>query len=146
MTAKRLLRRLDDHLAVANAHMARGNQLWAENRDALVEFRRTTEDLRRTTADLRETTADLRETTADLRQSIEDMRVELRRTSQRGQRVAEQFEAEVRLSREQREKERTEDRTILRDLLAESRAGRDALFVILDELRGRGQGPATAGA
>ncbi len=37
------------------------------------------------------------------------------------------------------------NRAVLADLLAESRAARDALFVILDELRGRG-GPAAAGA
>ena len=125
MTGKKHLRRLDDQLAVANEHMARGNELWAENRDAFVDFRQAS---------------------ADLRQSIEDMRVELRQTSLRSQRVAEQFEAEVRLSRKQRVEERAKDRTVLHDLLAESRAGRDALFVILDEIRGRGQGPAAAGA
>lgn len=105
-----ILRRLDDHLAVAKEHMARGDRLMAENR-----------------------------------QSIEDMRDELRQTSLRGQRVAEQFAAEVRASRTERLEEGAKNRAVLRDLLAESRAGRDALFVILDEIRGRG-GPAAAGA
>jgi hypothetical protein len=81
----------------------------------------------------------------ELRQSMEDMRVELRQTSLRGQRVAEQFAAEIRASREERIEEGRKYRDVLSDLAAESRAGRDALFRILDELKG-GPGPAAAGA
>jgi hypothetical protein len=138
MTEEEFLRRWDRHIAAANEnltemrelnargnenmvelreHMARGNILWAENREALSE----------------------------LRQSIDDMRVELRQTSLRGQRVAEQFATEVRMARRERLEEGPKTRAILDDLLAESRAGRDAMFRILDELRG-GPGPAAAGA
>jgi hypothetical protein len=124
MTEEEFLRRIDGHLAVANEHMARGNELWADNREALV---------------------DLRGSIQDMRGSIEDMRVELRQSSLRGQRVAEQFETEIRMARKERLEEGPKTRAILDDLLAESRAGREAMFRILDELKG-GPGPAAAGA
>jgi hypothetical protein len=107
----------NEHMARGNDHMARGNVLWAENREALVE----------------------------LRQSIEDMRVELRQTSLRGQRVAEKFDETVRTIELAHADDGGRNRAILDDLLEENRAGRNALFVILDEIRGRG-GPAAAGA
>lgn len=132
MTEEEFLRRIDGHIEMANEHMARGNEHMARGNEIMARGSVIFEETR--------------EALAELRRSIEDMRVELRQCSLRGQRVAEQFEAEVRRSREQRAEERAEDRTLLSDLLAESRAGRDALFVILDELRGRGQGPAPAGA
>jgi CRISPR/Cas system CMR subunit Cmr4 (Cas7 group RAMP superfamily) len=139
VTEEEFLRRIDGHLEVANEHMARGNEIMARSNEIMA---RSNEIMARNDVIFEETRAAL----AQSRQSIDDMRVELRQTSMRGQRVAEQFEAEVRRSREQRAEERAEDRTLLSDLLAEGRAGRDALFVILDELRGRGRGPAPAGA
>ncbi len=139
MTEEEFLRRIDGHIAQANEHMARGNEHMARGNEHMA---RGNEHMARGN----ELWAENREASAELRQSIEDMRVEIHQSSLRGQRVAEQFEAEVRRSREQRAHERAEDRTLLADLLAESRAGRDALFVILDEIRGRGPGPAAAGA
>jgi hypothetical protein len=85
------------------------------------------------------------EALAELRQSMEDMRVELRQTSLRGQRVAERFDATVRFIHADIIKDRAKDREALDDLLQEGRAGRAALFRILDELKG-GSGPAAAGA
>ncbi|MEA2155048.1 MAG: hypothetical protein QOE11_1188 [Solirubrobacteraceae bacterium] len=145
MADDEILRRLDEHLAVANAHMARGNELWARSQERWARSEERWARSEERWARSEERSAENRDALAELRQSIDDMRVELRQTSLRGQRVAERFEAEVRLSREQRVQERAEDRTVLRDMLAESRAGRGALFVILDEIRGRG-GPAAAGA
>lgn len=125
MTEEEFLRRIDGHIEVSNEHMARGNEHMARGN---VVFEET------------------REALADLRQSIEDMRVELRQCSLRGQRVAEKFDATVREIHADIAQNRAKDRVIFDDLLQEGRAGREALFRILDELRGRGPGPAVAGA
>jgi len=130
MADEDFLRRLDDHLVVANAHMARGNEIMARSDEIMARSD--------------EVWVETREALAEIRQSLQDMRVELRQTSLRGQRVAEQFAAEVRASREERRVEGPKTRAILDDLVAESRAGRDAMFRILDELRG-GPGSAAAG-
>jgi hypothetical protein len=125
MTEEEFLRRIDGHIEVANEHMARGNEISARGSVIFDETRAAL---------------------AGLRESIEDMRVEMRQCNLRGQRVAEQFETEIRMARKERLEEGPKTRAKLDDLLAESRAGRDALFVILDEIRGRGPGPAPAGA
>jgi hypothetical protein len=138
MTDAEFLRRIDQHIAVANEHMARGNEHTARGNELWAEARQGY---------------------ADLHGSIDDLRVELRQTGLRGQRVAEWFAAEVRESRlereadrlereadrREREADRREDRGVLRELVEESRAQRSALLAILDEIRGGG-GPAAAGA
>ena len=131
MTEDEFLRRLDGHIEATRETMA---------------------DLKNNLTELKALNARGNEHLEELRQSQDDMRIELRQVSLRGQRVAEQFAAEVRASRVERiqegakdREERAKDREALADMRAESRAGRDALLHILDELRGRG-GPAAAGA
>ena len=118
MTEEEFLRRIDRHIEVSNEHLAAVKEYMARGNELMDENRR----------------------------SIEDMRVELRQSSLRGQRVAEQFALEIRMVRKERLEEGPKNRAILDDLVAESRAGREAIFRILDELRGRGPGPAAAGA
>ncbi|HUR84905.1 MAG TPA: hypothetical protein VMY78_06130 [Solirubrobacteraceae bacterium] len=131
MTEDEFLRRLDGHIEATSETLA---------------------DLKDNLTELKAQNARGNELMEEFRRSQEDMRIELRQVSLRGQRVAEQFAAEVRASREERIQEGGKHRdalaevsAVLRDLRAESRAGRDALLHILDELRGRG-GPAAAGA
>ena len=74
--------------------------------------------------------ADNRQALAEFRQGLEDVRFELAQMSLRGERVAQGFIAELRAMRE--------------EYTQESRAQRQALLAILDQLKGGG--PAAAGA
>ena len=120
-------------------HMARGNEIMARSNEIMT---RSNEIM----AANRVAFSESREALADLRQSTDDMRVELRQCSLRGERVAQRFDATVRHIYADIAENRAKDRGVLDDLLQENRAGREALFRILDELRARGPGPAAAGA
>lgn len=100
MTDAEFLRRIDQHIAVANEHMARGNEHTARGNELWAEARQGY---------------------ADLHGSIDDLRVELRQTGLRGQRVAEWFAAEVRESRLEREADRLEREADRREREADRR-------------------------
>jgi len=131
MTEEEFLRRIDGHLEAAKEHMARSNEIMARSDETMAANRLAF--------------AEARAELAGLRQSSDDIRVELRQCSLRGERVAQRFEATVRHIYADIAKNREKDREALDSLLEEGRAGRAALFRILDELKG-GQGPAAAGA
>ncbi|CAN5220458.1 hypothetical protein BH20ACT16_BH20ACT16_14550 [soil metagenome] len=124
MADDEILRRLD-------AHMVRGNEIMARSNEVMTEFRLEM--------------AEHREAMAEHRQGLAEIRFELSQMSLRGERVAQGFLAELRLMREERERGRDDGRKAHEDYREESRAHRQALFTILDELKRRGSGgPAAA--
>jgi len=141
MTDEEFLARWDARLAIDREHLARsnelharGNELMEENRkanaDLLAEVLAVSEKTRNTFAEIiagaRKAAEENREAFAEVRHDLKDVRFELSQMNMRGERVANNFIA------------------ILKDLHDGSVAQREALFRIIDNLRG--DGPAAAGA
>ncbi len=106
----------DEILRRLDEHMARGNEIMARSNEIMARSN--------------DVIAENRQALGEFRQALEDVRFELAQMSLRGERVAQGFIAELRAMRE--------------EYTQESRAQRQALLVILDQLKGGG--PAAAGA
>lgn len=151
MTEDEFLKRFDEHLSVCRELLARNDaaieddraerrqaqvereraqaeqrQAQAEHRQAQAEHRQALIEHRQALIEQREADAEHREAHAAHMQEMRDVRFELKQMSLRGERVAQGFI------------------TILQDLVEESRAQRQALFAMIDQLKG--DGPAPAGA
>jgi hypothetical protein len=144
MTEDEFLKRFDEHLSFCKELLARNDaaieddraerrqaqvereRAQAEQRQAQAEHRQALIEHRQALIELREADAEHREAHAAHMQEMRDVRFELKQMSLRGERVAQGFI------------------TILQDLVEESRAQRQALFAMIDQLKG--DGPAPAGA
>lgn len=137
MTEDEFLKRFDEHLSFCRELLARNDAAIeddrAERRQAQVERERAQAEQRQAQAEHRQALIEQREADAEHReahaahmQEMRDVRFELKQMSLRGERVAQGFI------------------TILQDLVEESRAQRQALFAMIDQLKG--DGPAPAGA
>jgi len=125
MADDEVLRRLDEHMARGNEIMARGNEIMARNDKTMA---RGNEIMAR----YDKTMVGFQQTMSEHHQAMQDIRFELTQMSMRGERVAQGFIDELQ-----------EHRGVLRDLVAENGAQRQALFAILDQMRG---GPPPTGA
>jgi hypothetical protein len=134
MDAHEFRRYLDEHSAVTNETIARSDEIVAEIKENMT--RRSNEIItqnREAMARSDEQRVEFRQAMAEHREAMQDIRFELSQMSLRGERVAQGFIDELRLHR-----------GVLTDLVAENGAQREALFAILDEMRGGG--PAAPGA
>ncbi|MDP2709678.1 MAG: hypothetical protein Q8O56_00545 [Solirubrobacteraceae bacterium] len=118
MSDDEILRRLDGHLATANEHMARGNEHMARGNEHMARGN--------------ELFVELRELMRGMRRDSREFRAELGQQRRHNEAVHQAMIAELR-----------EGRSVLRDLVSESRAQRQALLRILDRMSG--DGPAAAG-
>jgi len=118
MADDEILRRLDEHAARGNEIMARNDKTMARSNEIMARNDKTM--------------VEFRQAMSEHHQAMEDIRVELTQMSMRGERVAQGFIDELQ-----------EHRGVLLDLVAENGAQRQALFAILDQMRG-GQPPAGA--
>lgn len=144
MTEEEFLKRFDEHLAFCKASLARNDVLIdeqrrlheeyrAERREAQAErrlrqeeHRQSQEAHRQSQEAHRQAQEEHRQSHAEHEQAVQDVRYELKQMSMRGERVAQGFI------------------TVLQDLVAESRARREALFAMIDQLRGDGPSAASA--
>jgi predicted ester cyclase len=132
MADDEILRRLDEHAARSNEIMARNDKTMARGNEIMARNDKTMARGNEIMARNDKTMVEFRQAMAEHHQAMQDIRYELKQMSMRGERVAQGFIDELQ-----------EHRGVLRDLVAENGAQRQALFAILDQMRG---GPPPAGA
>jgi hypothetical protein len=118
MADDEILRRLAEHAVRGNEIMARNDKTMARGNEIMARSDKTM--------------VEFRQAMSEHHQAMQDIRYELTQMSTRGERVAQGFIDELQ-----------EHRGVLRELVAENGAERQALFAILDQMRG---GPPAAGA
>jgi hypothetical protein len=135
------LQRIDRHLDASEDHMRRGNEIMARNERAFLDLqsylREATAMLGKMATSIHEQTLAFVASQRELREEMREQREEMREETR------EQREEMREETREQREQTREAMREELREVREEMRAGRAALFAILDQLQ-RGTGPSPA--